>query len=66
MNRRSYLAAFLFLACTAQAQVTDAPDGMNKGIPVNTLGYFMHSGGHGTIPSDWDVFYRFLEMHLKS
>ena len=20
---------------------------------LNTLGYYMHSGGHGTVPSDW-------------
>jgi hypothetical protein len=35
------------------------------GVPLlHTLGYFMHDGGHGTLPSDWQVFYRFLEMHL--
>jgi len=28
-----------------------------------TLAYFMHDGGHGTIPSDWDVFVRFLEKN---
>jgi len=31
----------------------------------DTLGYFMHAGGHGTIPSDWDQFLKFMEMHLK-
>jgi hypothetical protein len=36
------------------------------GVPIlNTLGYFMHAGGHGSMPSDWQQFYRFLEMHLK-
>lgn len=29
-----------------------------------TLGYYMHAGGHGTIPSDWEVFLRFMETHL--
>ena len=36
------------------------------GVPVlHTIGYFMHAGGHGTIPSDWDQFLAFLEMHLR-
>ena len=29
------------------------------GTPIfHTLGYVMHDGGHGTIPSDWDLFLR--------
>ena len=36
------------------------------GVPVlHDIGYYMHAGGHGTIPSDWDQFLRFMEMHLK-
>lgn len=31
----------------------------------NTLGYYMHAGGHGTIPSDWEYFIKFLKMHLN-
>jgi len=31
---------------------------------MNTLGYFMHEGGHGPIPSDYDLFIEFLEKHL--
>jgi hypothetical protein len=27
--------------------------------------YFMHAGGHGTLPSDWDIFLKFLETNLK-
>ncbi len=27
--------------------------------------YSMHAGGHGTLPIDWDVFLRFLKMHLR-
>ena len=29
------------------------------------LAYFMHDGGHGTIPTDWEVFVKFLAMHLR-
>jgi hypothetical protein len=36
------------------------------GTPIlHTIGYYMHAGGHGTIPSDWDVFLKFMEMHLS-
>ena len=31
---------------------------------LHTLGYYMHAGGHGTHPSDWPVFLKFLQMHL--
>ncbi len=31
----------------------------------HTLGFVMHAGGHGTIPSDWDLFLKFMQMHLK-
>ena len=32
---------------------------------LNGKAYFMHDGGHGTIPSDWDVFVKFLETNLR-
>ena len=36
------------------------------GVPMlHTIGYFMHAGGHGTIPSDWDQFLAFMQMHLQ-
>jgi hypothetical protein len=36
------------------------------GHPIlHTLGYYMHSGGHGTVPSDWDIFLQFMDMHLR-
>jgi hypothetical protein len=39
---------------------------LQTGVPIlHTLGYFMHAGGHGIVPSDWEQFYRFMEMHLK-
>jgi hypothetical protein len=31
----------------------------------DTLAYYMHAGGHGTVPSDWDIYLKFLERHLK-
>lgn len=35
------------------------------GKPIlNDLGYFMHSGGHGALPSDYDVFIKFIKMNL--
>jgi hypothetical protein len=32
---------------------------------LHDIGYYMHAGGHGTVPSDWDVYLKFMEMHLK-
>jgi len=35
------------------------------GQPIlNTLGYFMHSGGHGTVPTDWDIAIQFMKKYL--
>jgi hypothetical protein len=35
------------------------------GQPVlNALGYSMHSGGHGTVPSDWDIAIQFMKKYL--
>jgi len=35
------------------------------GEPIlHTIGYSEHAGGHGTIPSDWELFLKFMEMHL--
>lgn len=35
------------------------------GQPIlHDLGYVMHDGGHGTVPSDFDVYIKFMEMHL--
>ena len=36
------------------------------GVPImHTLAYYMHAGGHGTIPSDWDQFLKFLQLNLR-
>lgn len=31
---------------------------------LKTLGYYMHSGGHGTVPSDWGVFIQYMKKYL--
>jgi hypothetical protein len=38
----------------------------SAGQPIlHTLGYLMHEGGHGMVPSDWDTYLKFMEMHLN-
>lgn len=35
------------------------------GVPIlNDLGYFMHDGGHGAMPSDYPVFIEFMKKHF--
>lgn len=37
------------------------------GLPiVNTVGYFMHDGGHGVLPDDWQVFINYLNINLRA
>ena len=31
---------------------------------LNSLGYYIHQGGHTILPEDYDVFIRFLQKHL--
>ena len=31
---------------------------------LHDLGYYMHDGGHGMVPTDWDIYVEFLKMHL--
>jgi len=34
-------------------------------VPIlHDLGYYMHDGPHGMVPSDWDIYLQFLKMHL--
>lgn len=36
------------------------------GRPIlHDIGYTMHEGGHGMVPSDWDIYLEFLRMHLR-
>jgi hypothetical protein len=62
-----------FLAAAAAGHVykllgkegLDTDQWPSAGIPIfHTLSYFMHAGGHGTIPSDWDIYLKFLGMNL--
>ncbi len=44
--------------------------GTNKLPPAGqlageTLAFYMHDGGHGLVPSDWDVYLDFMDAHLK-
>jgi len=35
------------------------------GVPIlNDLGYYMHAGGHGAMPSDYKIFIEFMKMHF--
>ena len=62
-----------FLAAVAAAPVyklfgkqgLDTDQWPAPGTPIlHTIGYYMHAGGHGTMPADWDQYLKFLEMHL--
>jgi hypothetical protein len=33
---------------------------------LHDMGYFMHAGGHGPLPSDWNVFLDFMDQHLRA
>jgi hypothetical protein len=34
-------------------------------VPIlHDLAYYMHDGGHGMVPTDWDIYVQFLKMHL--
>lgn len=36
------------------------------GQPIlHDIGYLMHEGGHGMVPSDWDTYLEFIRMHFK-
>jgi hypothetical protein len=36
------------------------------GEPIlHTIGFYMHTGGHGSAPTDWPVFLKFMQMHLQ-
>lgn len=43
---------------------TELPAGGDQSLAYNPLGFFMHVGGHGTIPSDWDVFLKYIKTYL--
>ena len=43
---------------------TDQMPSPGTGI-FHAIGYFEHIGGHGMNPSDWDVYLKFMQMHLQ-
>ncbi|MBE7169107.1 MAG: acetylxylan esterase [Williamsia sp.] len=44
---------------------TDAmPAAGDQSLLYNPLGYYMHAGGHGTIPADWPLFIEFMKKYL--
>jgi len=40
------------------------PEGGDNSLLNNKLGYYMHKGGHGTIPSDWPLFITYMKKFL--
>jgi hypothetical protein len=32
---------------------------------LHDIAYYMHDGGHGMVPSDWDIYLQFLKTHLR-
>jgi hypothetical protein len=42
---------------------TDVMPPSNQPI-LYTLGYYMHAGGHGALPGDYEIFLRFFKMHF--
>ena len=49
------------LGAQGPASVAFPPPGQRVG---DALSYYMHEGGHGTVPSDWAVFLDFIATHL--
>ncbi len=46
-------------------QDLDTDEWPAAGTPIlHTLGYYVHPGGHGTLPADWDVYLKFLGVAL--
>ena len=62
-----------FLAAVAATPVYELLDrkGMDTdilppaGTPLlNTLGYYMHEGGHGVLPGDWEVYLKYMKKYF--
>jgi len=53
----------VFKLLGAQGPGTTEMPGAGKPI-MNTLGYYMHSGGHGALPTDYPVFLDFIKKNL--
>ncbi len=44
---------------------TDAWPAAKQPIFRDGLNYYMHEGGHGMVPSDWDIYVQFLKQNLQ-
>jgi len=44
---------------------TDVWPAAKTPIFTNGLNYYMHEGGHGMVPTDWDIYIQFLTTHLR-
>jgi hypothetical protein len=44
---------------------TDKMPAAGEASMLNDLGYYMHSGGHAVLPTDYDVFVTYLQKYLK-
>lgn len=40
------------------------PPAGDTSLTYRPLGYYMHKGGHGTVPSDWDIYLKYLQKYL--
>ena len=45
-------------------QGLDSPFPQASQLVGHDLSYYMHDGGHGVIPSDWDIYLKFMEAHF--
>ena len=43
--------------------ITEMPEASDS-THLNKLGYYIHNGGHGTIPSDWTLFIDYMKKYL--
>jgi len=63
-----------FLAAVAAGPIYKLLDKQDLGTDVwpaaktplfsNGLNYYMHDGGHGMVPTDWDIYLQFLKAQL--
>jgi hypothetical protein len=53
---------YKLLGATGIEEAELPPAGKRVG---GTLSYYMHDGGHGLVPTDWDVYLDFMDEHLK-
>ena len=62
-DRAAVAAEPVFSLFGKQGLGTNQMPGAGEPI-LHTIGYYMHAGGHGTLPGDWERFLQFMEMHL--